>query len=509
MSSSESKTSFPPTPSSKHSDNTSSVPTDLTVSSTEKKKETRSKSADEELKLLRIELRNKNALIEVTKRDYEERLRKAIDRAAQAEQAKKVCEESSKLRIDLQNDEMKKIQTAISEQLREVTSRQQHLEQINQKLREKADVAKVRLEAFKYEPTRLVELRSVSPGDMSIFEFAELVIYRHLEPEFKNNKMLQENNNELERKLSDISIDVGSLENTLSTLREENQRLTRDLQLKTKEVAIIKESVRGLDALNRSLQDKVEESGLMKEDYDKLETRKDEEIQNIKARKDREIEVYKRKVEHLSQEFKEYATENQNLSQTLASLRQEFSSIRHKFDSMEQRSEQGLSTISSFTKRMQEKQFELLEELSTSLFQHNLDERYREQYLVTIRELVSEQIRTQQYISKVSSERDSLQLEVNNLTNSLSKLQISLAQEQIVRGREEEKYAVLLKEYQNIKNEMAERKIDCIDEPKVRKIDVKNSPEYKILLKDLQLLLSHREEITDMRDLVLKLQQTS
>ncbi len=37
--------------------------------------------------------------------------------------------------------------------------------------------------------------------------------------------------------------------------------------------------------------------------------------------------------------------------------------------------------------------------------------------------------------------------------------------------------------------------------------DVKNSREYQMLLKDLQLLLSHRDEISDMKQLVLKLQQ--
>jgi hypothetical protein len=37
--------------------------------------------------------------------------------------------------------------------------------------------------------------------------------------------------------------------------------------------------------------------------------------------------------------------------------------------------------------------------------------------------------------------------------------------------------------------------------------DVKESREYQMLLRDLQLLLSHRDEISDMKQLVLKLQQ--
>jgi hypothetical protein len=37
--------------------------------------------------------------------------------------------------------------------------------------------------------------------------------------------------------------------------------------------------------------------------------------------------------------------------------------------------------------------------------------------------------------------------------------------------------------------------------------DVKQSKEYQMLLRDLQLLLSHRDEIADMKQLVIKLQQ--
>ena len=37
--------------------------------------------------------------------------------------------------------------------------------------------------------------------------------------------------------------------------------------------------------------------------------------------------------------------------------------------------------------------------------------------------------------------------------------------------------------------------------------DVKQSKEYQMLLRDLQLLLSHRDEITDMKQLVIKLQE--
>jgi len=109
----------------------------------------------------------------------------------------------------------------------------------------------------------------------------------------------------------------------------------------------------------------------------------------------------------------------------------------------------------------------------------------------------------------VSSERDTLQIQVNNQANKINQLQISLAEEQIARGREADKNGVLAKQISTLGQECATLKSDLLEKSRAGgpgPVDVKSSPEYKMLLKDLKLLLSHREEINDMRQLITKLQ---
>jgi len=501
MSSSESKTSFPPTPLSKLSSDVSSVPTDLTVSSSGQQKAKQTSDTDDEIKLLKLELEKKNTLLELTKRECAEEVRKAKKAVAAAEKSRKIDEESTKLRTDLQNQEMNKIQAAITEQLREVTVRQTQLENLNQKLRESADVAKRRLQAFQFDPSRLQELLTMKIEDMSLYESAELFIYQHVQPELDKNAALKKHNTDLETKLNEIIHDVSSLEQTIRNEKRQKETLEHDLKTKNMEISQIKETVRSIDMLNQSLQAKLGE-----------DAHRRGELEAAQDRKDRELAVYKKKIEDLSQDYKLYVSENANLTQTLSSLRQEFNQISLKFNEMEHRSEQGISTLSTFTKKMQEKQMRLLEDLSTSIFQHNLDQNYRDQYLVTIKELVNEQIRTQQYISRVSFERDTLQQNVEKLSTQLNKSQILCAEERLLRSKEEERATALAKECDIVAKQL-DAKSSELESLRVSlrdpDYDVKNTKEYKMLLKDLKLLLSHRGEIEDLRQLVLKLNQDS
>ena len=55
-----------------------------------------------------------------------------------------------------------------------------------------------------------------------------------------------------------------------------------------------------------------------------------------------------------------------------------------------------------------QKQLEMLDKFSHHVRVNKIDEKYREQYLDTIRQLVTEQVRTQTYITRLASERDGL-----------------------------------------------------------------------------------------------------
>ena len=105
------------------------------------------------------------------------------------------------IRLAMQSKEMSKIQSAINTQLTEVITRQKHLEIVNQKLREKADIAKVRLETFSYNEDRYSELCNLPLSDLSLHEFAELIIYKNVLTEKKKVSEVEVKNSRLETKI--------------------------------------------------------------------------------------------------------------------------------------------------------------------------------------------------------------------------------------------------------------------------------------------------------------------
>merc|ERR1719228_633749 len=93
--------------------------------------------------------------------------------------------------LDIQSQEVARVQGTISQQLGVVMKRQQGLEAINLKLRERADIAKQKLEEFEYEEEENSRLCRLRTEDMSLFEYAQFAIYKHIKPEKIRTKNLE------------------------------------------------------------------------------------------------------------------------------------------------------------------------------------------------------------------------------------------------------------------------------------------------------------------------------
>jgi len=189
MSSSESA----PTP--HKSDTSSSVPTDLTVSSTSSAGQgglsAENRRLAQQVVLLEIEAGKAAARQQVDRRGQEARVLQAEQERAEAVAARTLAENSVELRLAVQGKEMARIQAAINSQLSDVIDRQQKLELTNTKLRQRAGEAKENLQGFVYSEESYRALLPIRPEDLSLQEAAELLIYRNLIPEKKINAELQ------------------------------------------------------------------------------------------------------------------------------------------------------------------------------------------------------------------------------------------------------------------------------------------------------------------------------
>ena len=134
----------------------------------------------------------------------------------------------------------------------------------------------------------------------------------------------------------------------------------------------------------------------------------------------------------------------------------------------------------------------MLDKFSHHVRVNKIDEKYREQYLATIRQLVEEQVRTQTYITRLASERDSLMGDVTKLSGKLNTANMDLVEEEVNTAKLQEKVKYL---EEKIFKLQSESRIDDSG-PQLR---FSETEEYTAVMEDMQRLLAHREEITQIK----------
>jgi len=444
--------------------------------------------------LLEIESRKKDTLIEKIRNEYEEKLRVVRNETEEAIKGKNLAEKNVEIRLAMQSKEMSKIQSAINTQLTEVITRQKHLEIVNQKLREKADTAKVRLETFSYNEDRYSELCNLPLSDLSLHDFAELIIYKNVLTEKKKVSEVELKNSRLETKIVKLNEMLTKSDICLEKMKEENDKLIQEKIGKENDIEDIKKSVNEMDTLNAILQEKLSQ-------YESVKAR----TQVEKERKDSELAAYRKKNEQLVKNLQNSSIENNLLLDQLGQITKELQNVQHTSDNLGRNTSSGFTRLTTITQAMQRKQMELLDQLSNNVRQNKIDEKYRDQYLDTIKQLVTEQVRTQHYITRITCERDQLSKEITDLQLKIKNAQMDLLEEEIKKNKESEKVDYLenkINELQS-KNRYTLPEIKAKDSP----VDVKQSKEYKMILNDLQLLLQHKQEISDMKRFIQKLQE--
>ena len=134
----------------------------------------------------------------------------------------------------------------------------------------------------------------------------------------------------------------------------------------------------------------------------------------------------------------------------------------------------------------------MLDKFSHHVRVNKIDEKYREQYLATIRQLVEEQVRTQTYITRLASERDSLMGDVTKLSGKLNTANMDLVEEEVNTAKLQEKVKYLEEKIFKLQSESR-------GEASGPQLRFSETEEYRAVMEDMQRLLAHREEITQIK----------
>merc|ERR1711892_821461 len=110
--------------------------------------------------------------------------------------------------------------------------------------------------------------------------------------------------------------------------------------------------------------------------------------------------------------------------------------------------------------------------------QNKIDDKYREQYLDTIKQLVAEQVRTQQYITRITCERDQVGRNVTELSLKIKNTQMDLMEEEIKRTKESEKVQYLENKIEQLQQNLKYARYDESAPPPPPPVSIKESEEY-------------------------------
>ncbi|KAM7321238.1 hypothetical protein ACRRTK_019330 [Alexandromys fortis] len=271
------------------------------------------------IQLLKIELSQKNMMIDNLKMDY---LTKCLllcslkaDRgnyvlSVQIEELEEKLNDALHqkqlltLRLDnqltIQQKDAKKYQELMKQEMETILLRQKQLEETNQQLREKAGDVRRNLRDLELTEEQYVKLKSFPEDQLSIPEYVSIRFYELVNPLRKEIYELQVKKNELSEELS---TNKGQLKQLTETY-EEDRRNNSELQIRCQRLALELADTKQL----------VQQGDYRQENYDKVKSERDALEQEV-------LEV-RRKHEILEASHIAQAKERSELSKEVTTLQQ-------------------------------------------------------------------------------------------------------------------------------------------------------------------------------------------
>ena len=105
---------------------------------------------------------------------------------------------------------------------------------------------------------------------------------------------------------------------------------------------------------------------------------------------------------------------------------------------------------------------------------------------------MAEQVRTQTYITRLASERDSLMGDITKLSGRLNSANMDLVEEEVNRAKLQEKVKYLEERIFKLQSESQGK----TQGPQLR---FSETEEYRAVMEDMRRLLAHREEIREIK----------
>ena len=129
---------------------------------------------------------------------------------------------------------------------------------MNLKLRQSSESVKTDLLQIKFDARRYEKLRDLNVAEMSLSEFVEMIVYKNLESVSKTINVGEENREKLNARILRLSEMKSESEITIEGLKRENEGMLQEIQIKTRDISKLQQSLQEMNRFNSTLQEKLE-----------------------------------------------------------------------------------------------------------------------------------------------------------------------------------------------------------------------------------------------------------
>lgn len=252
------------------------------------------------IQLLKIELSQKNMMIDNLKVDYLTKIEELEEKLNDALHQKQLLTLRLDSQLNFQQKDARKYQELMKQEMETILLRQKQLEETNLQLREKAGDIRRNLRDFELTEEQYMKLKSFPEDQLSIPEYVSIRFYDLVNPLRKEISELRLKKNEL---LEELSENKGQLKQLTETY-EEDRRNYSELQIRCQRLALELADTKQL----------IQQGDYRKENYDKVKSERDAlEQEAVELRRKHEI----LEASHISQ-----AKERSELSKEVTTLQQ-------------------------------------------------------------------------------------------------------------------------------------------------------------------------------------------
>ncbi|XP_017927020.1 progesterone-induced-blocking factor 1 isoform X2 [Manacus vitellinus] len=262
------------------------------------------------LQLLKIELSQRNLMIDNLKVEYLTKIEELEEKLNDAIHQKQVLSLRLDSQLALQQEDARKHQALMKQEMETVLLRQKQLEETNHQLRERAGNIRHSLRDLELTDDCYEKLKSLPEDQLSISEYVSVRFYEVV--------------HSLRKELSDLQMKKGSLTEELSGYKSQLKSLTESYEDERKSRSELEVRCQRLTLELADTKQMIQQGDYRQENYDKVKSERDVF--------EHELSELRRKYEILEVSYKAQAKERNDLAKELATIQQSLNLLQKDKD---------------------------------------------------------------------------------------------------------------------------------------------------------------------------------